>query len=273
MVVRNQLSGALGRLSRSTEFILTGDITMADEDYPQQLTPEPTLDLALRAEAPWALVYFALYVGWLFMTLENEFLHWVSMVIIPLAILYSVQKIRIPSAGMESTLATVGIKKGNLTSGILWAIVIGLALSALQLVLSRNRDQIWSLIVSGKAVVLFPITFVLMLFTAATTEEFFFRGVLQTRLQSLFRSKTIAVIVASLLFGLYHLPYAYLNPRWPSHGNWPEAFGAAFGQGIPIGLILGVVYVRTKNNLLACIMIHALLDSLPAMLSVKIQGL
>lgn len=74
---------------------------------------------------------------------------------------------------------------------------------------------------------------------------------------------------ASLLFGLCHLPYAYLNPRWPSHGNWPGAFALAFGQGIPMGLILGTMYARTKNNLFACIVVHALINSFPAMLQIK----
>jgi len=103
-------------------------------------------------------------------------------------------------------------------------------LSSLQSVLSRNKGQIWHLLVSGKGVPLFLLSFLLMLLTAGFTEEFFFRGVLQTRLQALFKSKVLAVLVVSILFGLYHLPYAYLHPRWPSHGNWLDAFGAAFGR-------------------------------------------
>jgi membrane protease YdiL (CAAX protease family) len=183
------------------------------------------------------------------------------------------QKRRAATSTMKATLSAVGLERGRSTNGILWAILIGLALSGLQLVLSRNKDVIWGLIVSGKALILFPLTLIIMLLTAGFTEEFFFRGVLQTRMQCLFKSKVVAVVVTSLLFGLYHLPYAYLNPRWPSHGNWPEAFGAAFGQGVPMGLILGTLYVRTKNNLVACIFVHALINSLPGMLIVKIRGL
>ncbi|MBI4429371.1 MAG: CPBP family intramembrane metalloprotease [Ignavibacteriales bacterium] len=125
------------------------------------------------------------------------------------------------------------------------------------------------LITTGKFAYLFPLAIVLMLFTAGFTEEFFFRGFLQTRLQQLFSSNVVGVIVSSILFGIYHLPYAYLNPRWPSHGNLPEAFWSALGQGIPMGLILGTLYVRTKNNLLSCVVVHSLLNSLPAMLAIK----
>jgi membrane protease YdiL (CAAX protease family) len=88
----------------------------------------------------------------------------------------------------------------------------------------------------------------------------------------LFSSKVIAVIITSILFGIYHLPYAYLNPRWPSHGNLSEAFSSALGQGIPTGLILGTLYARAKNNLLACIIVHSLVNSLPAMLAIKLQS-
>ena len=142
-------------------------------------------------------------------------------------------------------------------------------LSALQLVLSRNSGEILSILSSGKALYLFPLSVVLMLFTAGTTEEIFFRGILQTRLQQRLRSKFYAIVLTSVLFGLYHLPYAYLNPRWPSHGNWEAAFGAAFGQGVPMGLILGAMYASTKNNLIACALVHALINSLPAMLFIK----
>ena len=67
---------------------------------------------------------------------------------------------------------------------------------------------------------MFPLALVLLMMTAGFTEEFFFRGVLQTRLTTSLKSKVWGVVVAAVLFGLYHLPYAYLHPGWPSHGDW-----------------------------------------------------
>jgi membrane protease YdiL (CAAX protease family) len=142
-------------------------------------------------------------------------------------------------------------------------LLLGLALSGLQLVLSRNRAAILELLLTGRGLIILPVAFVLMLFTAGFTEEFFFRGILQTRLQARFRSSVVAVMVASVLFGIYHLPYAYLNPRWPSHGDWTAAAGAAFGQAIPAGLILGTLYAR-RPNLLACVLVHTMTNLLPA---------
>ena len=225
-----------------------------------------------RREAFWVLLYFAFYLVYLSFSLENEFLHWFSLVIVPFVALFLHQLKAIPAWSLRASLGTVGFDRQRATNGIAWAILIGLALSGLQLFLSRNKEQILEVLVSRKVFVLFPLSLILMLLLAGFTEEFFFRGVLQTRLQNLFKSNVIAVIVTSMLFGLYHLPYAYLNARWPSHGNWPDAFAAALGQGVPMGLILGTLYVRTKNNLVACVLVHALTNSFPGMLMIKIGG-
>jgi membrane protease YdiL (CAAX protease family) len=242
------------------------DMNPVEATVAESTIPEPDV----KREAPWALVYFALYFSYLFLTLENEFLHWFSLVTLPFAVILLSQRWKSGLWSVRAALSSIGLKRGNLKTGLWWAIAVGLALSGLQLVLSRNSAEILNLFSSGKAFYLFPLSIALMLFTAGTTEEFFFRGVLQTRLQLLLRSDILAIAVTSVLFGLYHLPYAYLNPHWPSHGNWPEAFGAAFGQGVPMGLILGFMYTRTKNNLVACTLVHALINSFPAMLIIKI---
>ena len=224
----------------------------------------------VKAEGYWVLGYFAVYLGYLFLRLENEFFHWFSLVVVPFTVVLFSRRMRTKLWDRSSAFHSVGLRKGNLTNGLVWAIVIGIALSTLQLVLSRNSGEIIKLFVSGKALLLFPLSFLLIFCLAGFTEEFFFRGVMQTRLQQLFGSKVLAVVLTSLLFGLYHLPYAYLNPQWPSYGNWPEAFGAAFGQGVPLGLILGTVYARTNSNLFACVVLHALVNSLPGMVWIKI---
>lgn len=82
------------------------------------------------------------------------------------------------------------------------------------------------------------------------------------------QSKVAAVLISAALFGLYHLPYAYLNPRWPSHGDLDAALLAAMGQGGIAGLILGAVFVRAQGNLLAPVVVHAMTNALPAMVLV-----
>lgn len=225
-----------------------------------------------RKESIFGLAYFVLYLSYLFVNQENEFMHWFTLVVVPLVLLHLYQKKRISDFSRKETMASVGLRKDNLTRGIFWAILLGLTLSVLQLFFSRQQDEILMLIRSGKAFLLFPLTFLLMTLTAGFTEECFFRGILQTRFAKFFKSKFWAVVLTSFLFGIYHLPYAYLNPRWPSHGDWAGAFSSALGQGIPMGLILGTLYERTENNLLACVMLHSLTNTLPAMTMIKFSG-
>jgi membrane protease YdiL (CAAX protease family) len=52
--------------------------------------------------------------------------------------------------------------------------------------MSRYADEVWEIIRSGPVLYLFPLTIVLMLLTAGFTEEFFFRGFIQTRLEQCF---------------------------------------------------------------------------------------
>ncbi len=74
------------------------------------------------------------------------------------------------------------------------------------------------------------------------------------------------MLITSVLFSLYHVPYAYLNEHWPSAGNFGHALGLAFANGLPGGLVLGWVFVRSRGNLLAPMLTHALIDLIPAML-------
>ena len=117
-----------------------------------------------------------------------------------------------------------------------------------------------------------PLSFMLMLLTAGFTEEYFFRGFLLGRLLPIFRPAWPAVLLSAAAFALYHLPYAYLNPNWPSAGDFPAALALAFTEAFPIGVVIGYVYVWTRRNLLACAILHALINTLPAMTMIKFGG-
>ncbi len=211
------------------------------------------------------LAYFGVYLGYLFVCQEGELLHWLTLVGLPFALILLYQRSSRPNPNLQASLATVGLAKVNLRSGIVWGVLIGLGFSALQVLVSQYKTEIWPLITSGRALFIFPPALLLMLLTAGFTEEFFFRGVLLTRLSRLFRSNVVAVIVSAALFGVYHLPYAYLNPNWPSHGDWGAAWGSAMFQGGVMGLVLGAVYIKSRGNLLATVVLHSLVNSFPAM--------
>lgn len=215
------------------------------------------------AEAGFAALYFCLYFAYLWAHQEGEALHWVTLVLLPLGLL-AWSRARGSGLQWKPLLESVGIARGRLGSGLRLALLVGLLLCLVQLGLSNKKAEMVAALSSARVLYVYPLGLLLLLATAAFTEEFFFRGVLQTRLQRRLRSTAVAVAITALLFGLYHLPYAYLNPRWPSHGQWGAAFSMALGQGVPAGLILGAVYVRARGNLLAPVVTHALINSLPA---------
>lgn len=213
------------------------------------------------------LAYFAAYLGYLFVAVETEIGHWLSLVALPLLLLIVLRRPR-DAQQRRMLAASIGLDPGGWRRGLLWAIPLGLALGALQLLVSRHREGIVEVITSGRVLYLLPLLFGLMLLTAGFTEEFFFRGVLQTRLAALLRSRIAGVVVTSLAFGLFHWPYAYLVPHWPSHGDLGAAFQTAMLVGMIGGLILGTVYELSRRNLLACVVVHALINAVPGMTQV-----
>jgi membrane protease YdiL (CAAX protease family) len=230
----------------------------------------PTLqELTNGRELLFFLAYTLAYVGYLFASLETEAGHWISLVLLPAGLIWVLRKRGGLAASPGDVLASVGLRR-DWTLGLGWAFLLGALLSSLQLILSRNRGAMLEILLTGRGLLLLPVAFLLMLVMAGFTEEFFFRAVLQTRIRARTGSHVIAVLATSVLFGIYHLPYAYLNPRWPSHGDWVAAAGAAFGQALPAGVILGTLYAK-RPNLLACVVVHAMINLLPttAMLAGK----
>jgi len=209
-------------------------------------------------------------MAYMFVHPEGELMHWLTLVVVPFLLICAYQRRAATDWSLRSSLGTVGLRRGNLTTGLVWAVPFGLGLSlVMQLLLSSNQETFRALITSGRFLYLAPIAFVFLFVTVGFTEEFFFRGVLQARLAALFKSNIAAILVVSVLFGFYHLPYAYLNPSWSTHGDLGAALKAAMFNGILGGVVLGVVYVRAKGNLIAAIIVHALIDVFPAMTMIR----
>jgi membrane protease YdiL (CAAX protease family) len=215
----------------------------------------------------WAVCGYTLtYFGWLFIHQEGELWHWLTLVLLPLLLLGALHWRG--GVHFSSVWQSVGLAPAQPARGIATALLLGLGFCALQLLLSNQRAEILGLFNSGRALLLLPLALLLLLATAGFTEELFFRGILQTRLARLTRSPLAAAILAALIFGLYHVPYAMLNPHWPSYGNWRHAVALSLGQGLPVGLVLGLLFNASQRNLLACVLLHAMIDVLPAMLLV-----
>jgi len=222
-----------------------------------------------RRESCAALIYFALYLAYLFAARESELLHWLSLVAIPLMIVIA---LRPGNRSLSAVLPSFGFRRGNLRKGVGWALLLGASFGIIQVFFSGNSAEVQEAIRTGRALYMLPLGFVLMMLLAGFTEEFFFRGFLQTRAEALFGSKWLAVLIVALMFGVYHLPYAYFNPHWPSAGDWSAAWVAALGNGVPGGLVLGTLYVKSNRNLVPCIVLHSMIGAFPAMTLLKFGG-
>ncbi|MDH4033450.1 MAG: CPBP family intramembrane metalloprotease, partial [candidate division Zixibacteria bacterium] len=159
---------------------------------------------------------------------------------------------------------SVGFNRRHLKRGILWGMACGIPLAVVQTQLSRKGDEIWEVIMSGDVFIRLPMAFVLMLITAGFTEEFFFRGVLQTTLVRRIGNRWLAIGISAVLFGFYHLPYAYLNENWSTHGDFWGAMQEGVLMASVMGIILGIIYDRSKN-LIAPIVCHSLFNAVFAM--------
>jgi len=92
-------------------------------------------------------------------------------------------------------------------------------------------------------------------------EEFFFRGLVQSRLAAAFRSETSGIVLMSLIFGLAHAPGFIFRQAGELEGLGPHPSpldAVAYSVVIlPIsGITFGVIWARTKN-LFAVMLIHA----------------
>ena len=243
----------------------------------RQMTQSEVLNEKIpRKESVLAIFYFALHLAYLVAAIENEFLHeflhWVTLVIIPLVLIFIYRRAIITNSTFTSTLASIGLSKSRMRSGIGLAAIVGIGCSLLQFAISESVTEMIEVFSSGKFVILMPLAFGMMLITAGFTEEFFFRGILQTRIQALLKSNVLAIVITAICFGLYHLPYAFLSPSWPSKGDFPAALASALSQGGVAGLILGWLYVRSGRNLIACVVAHSLINTLPAMTMIRFEG-
>ena len=92
-------------------------------------------------------------------------------------------------------------------------------------------------------------TFLGMLWFVALTEEFFFRGLLQQWLSGWLKSSLAAILLASVIFGLVHLPF-----RAPPL-NWRFALLAAAA-----GFFYGRAF-RAGRGIRAAMVTHALVNT------------
>jgi membrane protease YdiL (CAAX protease family) len=112
----------------------------------------------------------------------------------------------------------------------LYFLPVGLVLAV---VLAFVRPEAPAL--SIRTVLLAVGTFLGVLWVLALSEEFFFRGILQQQLSRAMRNEWGGLVVASVLFGLVHLPFR----QFP---NWRFALLATVA-----GVFYGLAYMRGRS--------------------------
>lgn len=100
-------------------------------------------------------------------------------------------------------------------------------------------------IMSG--IVVYIIAFVMAFILVGIPEEFFFRVILQTRIEKLFNNAIDGVIISSIIFAIYHIPYRLLQNNSLTYGSLINTIFSVIAQQFLVGLFLGLVWRKTKN--------------------------
>jgi len=149
---------------------------------------------------------------------------------------------------------------------IIIAYILGISINLLQghfSFISQAADNFST----GDLAVRISVGIVLPLFMAAIPEEFFYRGILQTRLE-LVLGRMAAITITVLLFTVWHLPTRFLLSQGVE-GYAGDLGSVLLGTGVPVlifGLIFGLLWDRYRS-LLTLIAFHWGIDTLPTLIS------
>lgn len=164
-------------------------------------------------------------------------------------------------------LAPVGMRWKQLKPA-LW---MSLAVLVMQGVVGRGlRDLGQAQVPVWLAAIAAPLAFAWLLLEVGLVEEFFFRVLLQTRLERICGSQLGGLLATSALFGLVHAPGFYLRASVTLEALGPSpSLATAIAYSLVItsvaGIFLGVLWARTRN-LAVVVIVHAAADLIPNLL-------
>jgi membrane protease YdiL (CAAX protease family) len=229
-----------------------------------------TVDIRRPALECWVAVgWYVCYMGLSTITrgegiIGNEVVKWLWFVILPLTLLWVVRR---RSDNIATLFKSVGLQRQNIGRALLLGFLTFLILLPfIMLAMSSSQtDKLLAVFQQPfEAIILVPVCFILMVTTAGFTEEMLFRGIIQSRLTKVFGSEMRSCLLTAFLFGIYHLPFAYFSTSWPTHGNVIWAVASVLTEQMVAGIILGTIWART-HNLAASVLLHSLINLIPAM--------
>ena len=86
------------------------------------------------------LTYYCLFMAYNFVVRESDPMHWLGLVLVPFVLVYLCGR-RMRGDGLRAALASVGLRRGNLTRGLPLALLVGFALGSLQLLISDHAPR------------------------------------------------------------------------------------------------------------------------------------
>jgi membrane protease YdiL (CAAX protease family) len=137
------------------------------------------------------------------------------------------------------------------TRDVFIALSMSAVLLAFQFFFGRGASEIATArIPAARLTVALVLGFLWLCLEAGLVEEYFFRRLVQTRLESLARSRAGGIVFASILFGLVHAPGLYLRTSKTGEalGSSPSpllAVGYAVVAISPTGFFIGTLWSRT----------------------------
>jgi hypothetical protein len=156
--------------------------------------PYPVATIRPQAELWSALIWYSLVMLLAAITLAgglelvNGFTNWFFLVLAPLGLLALTGR---RDVSLRDILRTVGLTRANMKdSGKLAILIMPLTIPFLYIVGNQQRAAIQMIFHTPlRAAMSFLVSFVLALLTAGFVEEFFFRGILQSRLAACLNSE------------------------------------------------------------------------------------
>ncbi len=225
-----------------------------------------------KRELIFCLLWFLLYIILAMLScafnidIINDVTNWLFLVLFPLLILTKLRKEK-----LIQTLKEIGLKRMDKNTLIKVLLVYILYIGVIILVFSLGEETASILSNIPEILVKFLIYFCLMIFTAGFTEEFFFRGIIQRCLINLLKKPYIAILVSSILFALYHFPFAFY--LWDgTAGNIINSLKMIMTEHLVAGFALGLIYYKSNKNLWSSIIFHACSNAIIMSFSVIITG-
>lgn len=225
-----------------------------------------------KIEIIFCLLWFLLYiilatVSCAFnMNIINEVTNWLFLVIFPLLIITRLRKERV-----INILKEIGLKRMDKKTLIRILLVYIIYIGVIILIFSLGEETSNILINIPGILSKFLIYFSLMIFTAGFTEEIFFRGILQECLINSLKKPYIAILVSSILFALYHFPFAFY--LWDgTAGSIINSLKMVMTEHVASGFALGLICYKSNKNLWSSIIFHACSNAIIMSFSVMITG-